>query len=266
MLRSPILQRVRGAAAVSLGRHGLRDLAQSGSAKAILPRVDGDVPEVVFLNTAGGVTSGDRLDYALTVGAGARVTAGTQTAERAYRAIDGPARIETRLTVGAGGHLDWLPQELIVFEGAHLRRDTQVDLTGDATFLGVDAVVLGRTAHGETVRAGRLDDLRRVRRDGIPLHDEHLTLCPEALSEAATLGDARALATLVYIAPDAADALASVRALTAPAGVRLAASAWDGRLVVRLTARAPAPLRRVLISAIVTLRGRAIPRVWQSDV
>ncbi len=64
MLDRPAMQRVRGEARVALGRAGLRDLRQAGSAKAMLPRVDGDVPEVVFLNTAGGVTSGDRLDYA----------------------------------------------------------------------------------------------------------------------------------------------------------------------------------------------------------
>ncbi len=64
------MQRARGAATVSLGRDGLRDLGQTGSAKAILPHADPDWPEVVFLNTAGGVTSCDRPAYWLVVGAG----------------------------------------------------------------------------------------------------------------------------------------------------------------------------------------------------
>lgn len=262
----PRMQRVKGEARVSLGRAGLRDLRQAGSAKAILPRVDGDVPEVVFLNTAGGVTSGDRLDYGLEIGAGGRATAGTQTAERAYRATQGPGRIETRITVGAGAHLDWLPQELIAFEGAHLERDTMVDLAADATFLGVDTLVLGRPAHGETVTSARVRDRRSVRRDGVLVHQEDLAIGPDALADQGALGDARALATLVLLAPDAGDRLADLRALTPPPGVRAATSAWDGRLVMRLLARDPAPLRRALMSAIVTLRGTPMPRVWQSDV
>ncbi|WP_179379832.1 urease accessory protein UreD [Jannaschia marina] len=265
MLDRPHLQRVKGEARVALGRAGLRDLRQAGSAKAMLPRVDGAEPEVVFLNTAGGVTAGDRLDYALALGPGARAVGATQTAERAYRAPDGRGRIETLLTVGAGAHLDWLPQETILFEGAGLDRVTEVELAEGATFLGVDTLVLGRAAHGETLRDVRLEDRRRVTRGGVPLHEEHLSLDAGALADPAALGGARALATLVLIAPDAADRLAGLRAALPAPSVRAAVSAWEGRLVARLAAPDPAPLRRALISAIVALRGTPMPRVWQTD-
>jgi urease accessory protein len=259
-----VMQRVRGAASVRIGRAGLMDLSQRGSAKAMLPRVDAPDPEVVFLNTAGGVTGGDRLDYALELGAGARATAGTQTAERAYRATgDAPGAVVTRLTVGAGARLDWIPQELIVFEGAHLRRETHVALAPDAAFLGVESVTLGRAAHGETVARARLDDLRRIERGGRLVHEEHLALDAAALADPATLGRNRAFATLTFLAPGCADALGPVRAALGPEG---RASAWDGRLVARLAAPAAAPLRRALIRAIVALRGRPMPRVWQAEM
>ncbi|SFI36971.1 urease accessory protein UreD [Jannaschia pohangensis] len=267
MLDRPRMQRITGEAQVVLGRAGLVDLRQAGSAKAMLPRTDADVPEVVFLNTAGGVTSGDRLDYALTLRAGARATGATQTAERAYRADDGPGRIETVLRVGAGGHLDWLPQEVIAFDGSDMVRRTSVDLTGDATFLGVDSVILGRAAHGEVVATARLDDHRQVRRDGRLIHDERLVLGPGVFGGNGPLGTARAFATLVLVSPGAADALAPLRdVLPKDEAVEAAASAWDGRLVVRMLAAEAAPLRRALIRAIVTLRGTPVPRVWQSDV
>lgn len=265
MLDRPNMQRVRGTARVTLGRGGLIDLAQAGSGKAMLPRVDGDVPEVVFLNTSGGVTSGDRLEYALTVGRGARVTGTTQTAERGYRAPDGPGRIATQVTVGAGAHLDWLPQEVIAFDGAHLDRVTQVDLAPDATFLGVDSIVLGREAHGETVRHAYLSDRRSIRLGGTLLHDEHIDIGPAALRDPATLGGARAMATLVMIGQGAADALDPLRAILPRDGCRAEASAWDGRLVVRFLSPAPAPLRRALACAIVHLRGVPMPRVWQTE-
>ncbi|TFL18558.1 urease accessory protein UreD [Jannaschia formosa] len=262
MLAAPIMQRVRGEALVRLTRAGLADLRQQGSAKAMLPRTDDPDPEVVFLNTAGGITGGDRLDYALTLGPGARATGATQTAERAYRATgDTPGIVDTRITLGEGAHLDWLPQEVILFEGAHLHRVTRVDLAPGATFLGVESVILGRAAHGETVARARLDDLRSIRRGGRLVHEEHLALDPATLGDAMARGGFRGFATLTYLAPDAADRLDPLRAALGADGH---ASAWDGRLVARLIGDA-APLRRALIRAIVILRGRPVPRVWQSD-
>ena len=255
------MQRVRGAARVDIDRHGLRDLSQRGSAKAILPRVDGPDPEVVFLNTAGGVTGGDRLEYACNVGPGTRVVAATQTAERAYRSAGGAGRIDVGLSVGPGARLDWLQQETILFDGSVTRRETMVDLAPDAALLMVESVVLGRAAMGEAGRDARLDDIRTVRRAGRIVHSEHLSLGPDALACPATLGGARALASLVLIGPGAADALPRLRALPAFA----AASAWDGRLVARFAHGEAAILRRALIDAILALRGMPMPRVWQAE-
>ena len=88
-------QRTRGTAEVGLAGGRLQRLFQQGSAKAIVLHPG---PEVVFLNTAGGVTGGDELDYRLRTDASA--TATTQTAERAYRAAEDMARIDKVLPVG----------------------------------------------------------------------------------------------------------------------------------------------------------------------
>ena len=258
-----VMQRARGSAAVRLGRAGLVDLHQSGSARAMLPRTDDPDPEVVFLNTAGGVTGGDRLRYDLALGAGARATAATQTAERAYRSNGGTGVIETRLTVGAGAHLDWLPQETILFDGSDTRRETTATLGEGASILMVDAVILGRGAMGETVRDARLDDIRGIEVDGRPLHQEHLALTPDALTDPNALGGATAMATLVAAGRGAPDVLTPLRRVLPSFA---AASAWDGRLVARLLHDDPAELRRALVRAIVVLRGRPVPRVWQAEV
>ena len=121
----PAMQRSHGAAAVSFdlhaGRMRLRDLAQKGSAKVLLPP-GGAVPEVVFLNTSGGLTGGDRLSYHLDLGAGVRAVATTQTAERAYRSASGLAQVAVSASVGRGGWLDWLPQETILFQASEIGR------------------------------------------------------------------------------------------------------------------------------------------------
>ena len=161
-----IRQRAFGQAFVRLGLRGpvthLQDLAQAGSARAMLPRSAPDWPEVVFLNTSGGLTSGDRIGFALGLGEGARAQATTQTAERAYLALEGPASLTVAMTVGAGADLVWAPQETILFEGADLDRRTEIDLGEGASCLLLEMVVLGRRAMGERPRAARLTDRRRV--------------------------------------------------------------------------------------------------------
>jgi urease accessory protein len=266
----PPLQRAEGAAAVSLalrdGRLRLGALRQRGSAKVILPAaVAGARPEVVFLNTAGGLTGGDRLSYGLTLGDGVAAVATTQTAERAYRSASGEARVEVALSVGEGGHLDWLPQETILFDGSALIRRTTIDLAAGASCLALDSVILGRPAMGERVGRLMFADRREVRRAGRLVSLEPLALGGDLLGDRpAILGGARAFAALVLVAGDAADRLAAVRAALDEPGCAAGASAFDGRLVVRMMAGDGWPLRRQILRALSALRpGAALPRVWQ---
>mgnify|MGYP002717584306 CR=1 FL=1 len=262
----PALQRSIGAAQVVMGPRGLIDLAQGGSAKAMLPRITAGQPQVVFLNTSGGLASGDRLSFAVTLRPGARALATTQTAERAYRAEDAPARAEVRLDVGENGWLDWLPQETILFHGARLERDTTVDLAPGAGCLLLETVVLGRLAMGECPRRLHLRDRRLVRQGGRVIHHDAMALDDAVLPRlngAALLGGARALATLAMIAPQAPDLLGAARAVLDEPGVTAAASAPPGRLVVRMLARDDWPLRRQVNRLLAALRPDPLPRIWQ---
>lgn len=264
------LQRASGRAmlsvAVARGATRLVDLGQSGSARVMMPRVAGPRPEAVFLNTAGGLTSGDQLAFALSVGPAAALTATTQTAERAYLAPNGPAALRVEASLGAGASLDWLPQETILFEGADLIRETRIDLGAEARCVLVEIVVLGRQAMGETVSRARLKDRRQVTVQGRPLFIEALELTPEVLLRAgstAMLGPARAFATLALCGPGAEGAAPALQALAPMAGVTAAASGWNGRSVLRATATDLWPLKRYLGRAIALATGRPLPRVWQ---
>lgn len=262
------LQRSTGTASVDLairrGQVRLTDLGQSGSAKAILPAA-GPEPEVVFLNTSGGLTGGDRLAYALSLGPGVRATATTQTAERAYRAGQGSARVSVSAQVGPGGWLDWIPQDTILFEGAALHRTTDIALQGVAGCLICESLIFGRSAMGEILTQLALTDRRRITRDGQLVLVDPLALDSAALTAgSAVLGQARAVASVIMVAAGAADRVHALRdKLTVP-GVVAAASGWDDRLSVRLMARDAQPLRRQLIRILGQLRDRTpMPRVWQ---
>ncbi len=269
MLDLPVShQRSRGRAEVAFRGPGLNldRLLQEGSAKAILPAVHGAAPEVVFLNTSGGLTGGDRLDYVLSVPEGARITATTQTAERAYRASSGEARVRVALSVGAGGWLDWLPQETILFDGASLDRETVLDLGPGAGCLFLETVILGRHAMGETVAGLSFRDCRMIRREGRPVWLEPMALGTGALAQAASpvlLGGARALATLALVCDGAEDALGRVRAELDEPGVESAATGFDGRCLLRFLSRDGLPLRRQVLRVLRILRPGPLPRVWQ---
>lgn len=267
----PTIQRSKGHAFAAFGmvkgRAKLADLAQVGSAKLMLPRVDGDVPEAVFLNTSGGLTGGDRISFALEVGDGVRLTASTQTAERAYASNQGAAHMQVNATVGAGGRLDWLPQETILYQACNLQRRTEIDLAATAACLTCESLVLGRAAMGETLTDARLHDHRMIRRAGRAVWSETFLLDAAVLSRRnspALLAGAQALGLVALVAQGAEDAAAPLLAVPSVAGAQLSASGWDGRCLVRVLAPDGLTLRKQMAQIIKTLSARPLPRVWLS--
>jgi urease accessory protein len=262
-----VLQRAVGELRVEVrrreGRTALGGLRQAGCLKARFPRPeDSTWLAVVTLNTSGGVAGGDTLDSAFTVGPGARATIASQAAERIYRALPGssPSSLRNRIFVAAGGALEWLPQETILFDCCKMWRSLQVELAEDARFLGVESLVFGRAAMGESVNLGSLRDvieLRHGRRlllhDAVRLEGE----IARKLQRRAIADGARALATIVYVAPDVDAMLEPLRRLN------IAVSAWDGMLIARILGANGAVLRAAVVDALQVLRGgRPLPRVW----
>lgn len=260
-------QRARGEARVSFalrdGRTVLGTLYQRGALKVRLPRGHGTAPEAVLINTAGGLTGGDRIAIRVEVPPGARATVTTQAAERIYRSIGDAAEVEAQLTVGAGGRLDWLPQETILFNRGVLRRRLDADLAEGAALLLAEAVIFGRRAMGEAVSAGALHDRWRVRRGGKPIFADDFRLegdLAALLPRAAALAGHGAMASLLYVGDDAAGLVDPVRAALGDAG---GASAFGGKLVARVVAEDGLALRRALVPALTALRaGAPMPRMW----
>jgi urease accessory protein len=241
---------------------------QEGCLKARLPRPrDRDICEAVLMNISGGCAGGDTLTTAITLAAGAQVSAATQAAERVYRALREPAHVVTRITLGPRARLDYLPQETILFDGFGLRRSLEIELAADAAFLGVESFVFGRRAMGETVRSGSLRDRILLRREGKLLLADVTRLDGDIaarLARPAVAAGAGALATMIYAAPDAAALLPAVRAALAGPGAETAATALDGVIVARLLAPDAISLRSCVLAALrPLLDGRSMPLVWQ---
>ena len=268
--RTTVMERARGVARLAVraedGRTRLVENYQSGSAKLRFPRVEADDTfTAVFINTAGGITGGDRFSVSVSVGRDASATVASQAAERIYRRSAGEATIDTTLTVAAGASLDWLPQETILFDRSALRRRLTADVDPSARLIAVESIVLGRAAMGETTRDVVLGDSWRIKRGGRLVFADGLRFDGDTsavLAGGATGRGATALATIVLVAPDAEAALDRARAALADAAGEAGVSAWNGMLVARLIAPGGQALRADVIRLIETLRGRTMPRVW----
>lgn len=266
------LQRSEGSARVGFtrdrqGRTALETLYQSGAAKVRFPTPDTrKSAEAVLINTAGGLTGGDRFDFEVAAEGGADVTVTTQACEKLYRTANGTrAEIVTTLRVGAASRLCWLPQECIVYDGGRLNREMTITLAGDAIFLGVESFILGRHAMGESVATGSIRDRWRIVRDGALIFADTLKLGGDvaALTDrSAVLAGNTNFSTLVYCGGGAERFLDRLRATIGEFG---GVSAFDDKLVVRIACKDGMKLRSILSAAMEILReGQPLPRIWRS--
>jgi urease accessory protein len=272
--RSAILQRTFGVIELVFSLGGEATTAtrvyQQGALRARFPNgAAGQPPEAVLLNLAGGLTGGDRLDIAVRLHEGAEAVVSTQSCERIYRSSGNDAVVAGNIRLAQGSRLEWLPQPVILFDGARLKRETHVELSADSHLLALESVIFGRTESGETVRSGALLDGWFVHRGGELIQAECLALSGEigaTLAKAAVLNGNRAIATLRYVAPDAEGRLDHMRAILAapeatPA-VITASSAWNGMLVTRFVAPDGYALTCEIARVLGAFRGKPLPRVW----
>ncbi len=259
----------RAALAVGLrdGRPVPRDIAQGGSARVMLPRSGAGFREAVFLNTSGGLASGERLEFAMALEAGVAFTCSTQTAERALSG-HGRGGAGAGGRHGGGGRAAGLAAagDDPLRRGPCRPRDRGGSgAGGQAFFCARRCAVLGRRAMGEDPRRARLADRRMVRVAGRPLWAEQLRLDAGVLAEAggaAVLGGAPAFAVLALCGRGPRRPRRRLRPCRAGGGVQAAAAGWNGRLVVRLVAADPWQLKMHLGRIVARLTGAAVPRTW----
>lgn len=220
--------------------------------------------EAVILNTAGGMTGGDRFDIDISVGVGGRLTVTSAAAEKVYRSLGPDTRVDVKLDVGSGGALAWLPQQTILFDRSRLRRRLEIALAPDAHLLLAEAIVFGRSAMGETLASGHFFDCWRVRVGGALVFAETLRFdgaIAQSLSQRAVAADGAAIASVLKIPGDDAG-VAAVRAIEKDLVGEVGASAWNGLAVVRLVAPDGATLNRDLVGVLTALSGMPLPRLW----
>lgn len=253
--------------AVHGGASNIADLAERGGYRLKFPNSHRPRAEAVIINTGGGVVGGDRVSFDMALAPGANVAVTTQASERIYRSVAPASEIEVTLDVGEAARLAWLPQETILFSGARLKRRFEVDVAAGAEALLVESMVFGRMASGEEMADGLLHDVWRVRRSGGLVYADSARLdgnIGELLRRPAVAGGTRAMAVMLWIAPDAESRLEAVREVLAGARSKAAASAWNGLMAVRFLASALQELRTDVARVAEHLLGEPMPRVWST--
>lgn len=281
-----LLQRTSGLGRFSVkvdpgGRTGIERLHQQGAGKVRFPRqFPGETAlEAVLINTAGGVTGGDRLDWEIGAGINTRLSVTTQANEKVYKADEGVANIGVRLNIADSASLAWLPQETILFNESALERHIDVDMAASSSLLMLEAVVFGRLGYGERVREGHFRDRWRVRVGGRLVHAEETAFdgaIENMLGEAAIANGDAAVASLLMVGRVEAgmiDALRNVIAATPE--IRGGVSEMEfgsrpgtedrqtGKLLARLTAKDGYDLRKGLYPLVRLLNsGAGLPKSW----
>ncbi len=125
-----------------------------------------------ILHTAGGLVGGDLLEFKANVEQNSKVLLTTSSAQKVYgtvgRSLINPQGIfsnqKTCINILDNSHLEYLPQETIIFANGLFNQELKVNISETSSFLFTDLVRLGRTSAGETIESGifrsRLEILR----------------------------------------------------------------------------------------------------------
>jgi urease accessory protein len=269
------LQRAEGTCRIVVdgAANGTRimDVYQKSPIRVLFPRTGNDPSqEAVLVNTSGGVAGGDSLQSTVTALSGSSIAVTTQAAEKIYGALDESARILTKLNVGNGAKLAWLPQETILFNHARLCRRTEIEVSPGSELLALECLVLGRAARGEKLSAGAMIDTWHVSRNGQLQWGDTFRLTNEVfshLSRKALLWYSTAVATLIYSGADLEERLQLIRAQSISFDCQCGATLVGGILVARLAARSSFELKAALRNLLQELGKQnagpfRLPKMW----
>ena len=239
-------------------------LYQQGASKVLFPRqLVGK--EAIFINTSGGLTSGDQFTTEIKSKGNAQFTLTTQGFERVYRSIDGHyATVRNTLHITEQARCHWLPQETLFYDGGALDRRLNVNLDKDASALIVEPLLIGRLAMGEMHVHGSFRDRVSVSISGEPIFFDNTKLTGDItamLDRPAIAAGARAMALILYRARDADLAVGCIRSVLN--GYSGASLLRNDLCVARLIAEDGLALRKMLLPILDDLTRNSVPKTWR---
>lgn len=223
----------------------------------------------IVIHPPGGVVGGDCLSVDAAAGAGAHAFVTTPGAAKWYRSNGRISRQDVRISVGAGAAFEWMPQETIFFDDAHVVLEHEVDLAAGARYIGAEILCFGRRASGETFRKGVIRQHTRVRQAGKLVWWEQGAIdgAGVAMHSRFGLGGASVCATLIGVgAPVPASLLSMMRAIDPALGLSQVKSVLVARWLGDDSEAARGAIAKVWQALRPHLLGCAapLPRIWNT--
>ena len=260
------LEKSKGKLEVKIKNNELLKLFQQGSFKALIPNFHENLQQLMMINTAGGITSGDEFDSRIDLD-NSNICVSTQAAEKIYSGFGDPAKVDININISNKGNLYWLPKELILFDNCNLKRKFNINLSKDSNLFLCESIVFGRTSMNEKLKSGFFSDLWKIYYDKKLIHTEALNTSSfngELLKSQSILNSNCAIATIILVGKKffgIGDELSKI--MTKDNYTTTEYSTWDKKLIIRCISKDSYNLK-FAINKILSyfFENSQIPRIW----
>ena len=239
--------------------------------KALYPEGDA-VCHAIVVHPPAGIAGGDELVIDIRVAKGAHTLLTTPGAGKWYRTPGPWARQSIAIEAQDEAIVEWLPQETIVFDGALANLSMDVNLQGDARYIGWEILCLGRKGSGEGFERGQCRFSAALRRDGRLAWRERGRIGPDGIvaKSRAGLGGHSVAGTMIAAACVIEESLVTACREESPRSGEGAITKLPGALIARYLGDSGEAAREYFSAVWSRIRpavaGRAAiaPRIWST--
>ena len=198
---------VRLAVGVRAGRTRIIDLECEPPLQILrLHYLDPAVPDLataILASPSGGILDGDDIRLEISVGRGARLHVGTQSATRIYRTPGAGARFNVDVKVEDGAYLEVMPDPYIPYRASRFETTMRCEVAEGGTLLVREIVGPGRAARGEILAFESFESrLELVRPEGEVFATDTVRLDPrDGLESVGLMGRYRCVGSLFVVHP-----------------------------------------------------------------
>ena len=169
--------------------------------------------EIPILHSAGGIVGGDQLRININAEENSNAICSSVAAQKVYGSR-GRSKLKPQgswanqkclFQIEKNADFEWIPQELIIYQGGLFEQNMTVKLDPSSSFFCVDLVRLGRTAAGEQLGSGiwrsSLEIFSESKQGKHYEFSDRLELSGEALKSIHGLEDQPVFGSLTWITP-----------------------------------------------------------------
>jgi urease accessory protein len=175
-----------------------------------------DICHSIILHTAGGMVGGDRLSQTINLQPETQVLLTTPAASKIYRSSGETVQNTINIEIQEQAYLEFIPREMIIFNGAIFSQNLRVNLAPNACYLGWEITRFGRTARGEIFNQGQWKSCTEIWQNGCPVWVDRQGFIAneEILNSPHGLGGKPVIATLTWVGqPVSEDIVKNIRQL-----------------------------------------------------